>query len=90
MPSYLQDKNDGLVVESTRVSLDASKSGPGPMDGKIYESTRQLRQRDSGGQEAIMVQDRQENNAFYDRLIQDLADIETINTRVERDVEMRI
>ena len=37
-----------------------------------------------------MVQERHENNAFYDRLIQDLSDIETINTRVERDVEFKI
>ena len=54
---------------------------------KIYESTKQLRERNKGMDVMAAGLD---NNQFYDRFLQDLNDIELINSRVERDVEFRI
>ena len=72
MPSYLQDKRgekENLIVESARVSLqpiEHDRPG-GNVDNKIYESTRQLKQRDSTGIDAVSVA--LEQNDFYDRII---------------------
>lgn len=52
---------------------------------RIYESTKMLKERNLGIDE-IMGDDDDSNNRFFDKFLADLSDIETINTRVERDI----
>lgn len=54
---------------------------------KIKESTMLLRNRDKG---LSMVTASMDNNAFFDKFTAELNDIETINDRMERDIERKI
>lgn len=103
VPSYLQDRrhspmlessniiirrDDNMVVESARVSVDRINDRvKGGAAKKIYDSTRSLQTRNKG---IDVVHSAWEDDDFYSRFMADIADIETINARVERDVEFRV
>lgn len=77
----LKVNNQYLLSNDTKrvyggVETNASK--------RIVDSTRQLQQRNLGIDE--IMGDGLDNNQFFEKFLSDLSDIETINSRVERDV----
>lgn len=85
--NYHARGDDSLIVESARVSIDRmTDSIVGNAGKRIYDSTKQLKERNKG---IDVLSASLDNNVFYEKLLEDLSDIEIINTRVERDVEFR-
>lgn len=103
IPSYLQDNVDSVSInngrmkimgdhslqlnnDTKRVPMEASYGGNAGK--RIYDSTKQLKERNVGIDQ--ILDEGLENNHFFEKFLTDLSDIETINNRVERDVQFRI
>lgn len=99
IPSYLRENVESIalgkgnlkVMADHQLSNDTRRVyGGGAVDNapkRIYDSTRQLQQRNVGIEE--IMGDGLDNNKFFEKFLADLSDIETINSRVERDVQFR-
>lgn len=92
IPSYLRDglESDTLQRGSLRVAgnhnILQSEQGSRTIGRRIYDTAQHVR--------PVGVDDLLEgdlgNNQFFERFLTDLNDIETINNRVERDIQHRV
>lgn len=84
---YMTPMEGDMRVESARISIDRLEDAYGGNAAKrINDSVKQLKERHKG---IDVLSSSLDNTGFYDKLFADLNDIETINARVERDVEFR-
>lgn len=95
VPSYLQEHGSSIALNRSNLKVqdyglnnDSKRVYQNDNPGRrIYESTKQLKERNVGIDD--IMDDGLESNKFFDKFLSDLSDIETINSRVERDIQFR-